>query len=671
MPALALCSPLAALAVPAYPGLIKQANPDGSAVEIRLHGDEFFSYATDARSQYIMEQDASGKWVVATRGGMQLTATADNIRMLREAEEADFSRASLSQPKGATLSDKDGRSIFPSTGSGNYLIVLIEYADTKFSMENPQAYYNDWFNKPNFQDGDIKISVHDYYNKVSTGKFMPNFIISPVVTLPGTSAYYVGSNGKYSLFTTAIRHALTQLNNQGFDFSRFDLDNNGVIDNIYFIYAGYGQADTGDKTTIWPHSSSFSGYYGGLQGGKYACSNELRGSHYYAKDGTKTGIGTFCHEFGHVLGLPDMYDPNYSADCDRLIPGDWSIMCNGSYLGDGCVPASYSAYDRWACRWMEYTPMRSDQEYTLQPLTTEAKAYRMMVPTSSSFSEYYIFENRTKEDIDLYIPGSGMLVWHVDWDYYVWSANRVNSTATHMRLTVQPPAGQNVSHANWPDNSAFGTLIAPGMDNQFVPFNNVTDNSWKPAVYNIKYDADSKKASFMFTEEFQSYEGTVTAHHGRKSLTETGLRIGWDALPDATGYIVNVKRRNTAGSEFYVDGYNNKLVTASEIDVNESEAMMKQEHQYTIRVSGPAMPSSKVYTSPWFKPIDADVYVPGAVEGIYTDLNNEVSVNGSDIIAPAGAHVYNMAGVETGTTGLAAGIYIVRVANQAVKVIVR
>lgn len=663
---MALCSPLASLAVPAYPGIIKQSNPDGSTVEIRLRGDEHFSYATDASGQWIMEQNDNGYWAIATRGGRQLAVTAENIEMLQAAEEANFSRAGIVPLGRYAQLGPDGRSEFPCTGSGEYLIVLLEFSDTKFSMDDPQAYYNDWFNKEGFVDGDIQLSAFDYYKKVSNGLFTPKFVVSPVISLNGTSAYYVGGN-KYARFSTAASSALRQLVLNGFDLTRFDLDNDGIIDNIYFIYAGYGQADTGDVNTIWPHASSISGSYGGKSAGRYACSNELRGSHYYKKDGTKSGIGTFCHEFGHVLGLPDLYDPNYAAACSAIIPGDWSIMCNGSYLGDGCVPASYAAYDRWACRWLEYSELTDGGTHTLKPLTTEAKAYRLSAPTANGADEYFIFENRTKEDIDTYIPNSGLLVWHVDYDGVIWRSNRVNSTATHPRCTLMPPDGMSIANGQWPTTGAYGAIISPGLPNSFTTYNSL-NGEWTPSVTQIAYDSNSKTASFRYDATPLAFDAVADVKYGIEE-GQLGFRVYWQPVEGATGYIVTVTRRNSSGSTFNVDNYLNTLVTDTDIKVNESSAMMAQEHQIVVRVMKDGMPSSKEYVSEWIKPNEMSEYE--SVGFIADDKDVTFGVENGNIIAPEGSKVFNMAGIETGTQNLPAGVYIVVYKNKTAKLLVR
>ena len=307
LPLLALGMPLLSNAVPAYPGVIGSTNPDGSVVEIRLHGDEYFSYATDAEGVNILERNSEGYWVQAMRNGAPLLNVPADIERLQQ----ESSNLTTREGNRFARVGEDGRSLFPTQGSNRFLIVLMQYRDTKFSMEDPQAFYTRWFNEENFQHDDLNHSARDYYMAASNNIFQPTFDVSPVVTLPKTSKYYVGGN-KYSLFSEAIRVSLATLDNNGFDFTPYDADNDGKIDNVYFIYAGYGQADTGDTNCIWPHKSDMSYYglrYDGLLMTAYACSNELRGSqHYNTKDGALEGIGTFCHEFGHVLlGLGDEY----------------------------------------------------------------------------------------------------------------------------------------------------------------------------------------------------------------------------------------------------------------------------------------------------------------------------------------------------------------------------
>lgn len=671
LPVLAMCSPLAALAVPAYPGLIRQQSPDGSVVEIRLQGDEYFSYATDASGQWLMKADENGRYAIAMQNGARVAATAENIEALRaEMEPAAVQRLGTGG-RYARL-DTDGRSLFPTVGQGNkFLVVLLEYKDVKFTMSDPVDYYTRWLNQVGFNEGDLHVSAYEYFSENSYGKFKPNFVVAPKVTLPKSSKYYVGS-GKYALFSLAISTALDELESNGFDFSQFDVDNDGKIDMVYFIYAGYGQADTGDTNTIWPHKSDMSAYglrYDGKLLSLYACSNELRGgSHYYSKDLVKEGIGTFCHEFSHVLGLPDLYDPNYSSSTEAQLPGDWSLMCNGPYLDDSRTPPGYSAYDRWVCRWMEYTDLTSGQEHNLPALGDSPVAYRLKVPTTNGKTEYYVFETRYKERWDAFLPQSGMLVWHVDYDESVWNSNRVNSTAGRARCTVIPPVGCHINQAAWPASGVYGNFIATGFPNALVPANSYNQSSFKFAISPIVFNAGEKKTTFRYEQNpvlYSEVPNNVNAWRNTDA-GQKGFNVNFTAPDGATGYLVTVERRNSSGNVFTVDGYDNRRIESTFFTVNESEAMMAQPHRVQIRAIGPMLPSSAVYDSGFT--INPATLAVGTVTA--DDLRNDIRVENGRIIAPEGAVVRNMAGMTVNPEAIPAGIYLVTLGSQTVKVLV-
>ncbi len=673
LPILAMVSPLASLAVPAYPGLLTVKNPDGVAVQIKLHGDEYFSYATDAEGKLIYERNIDGAWQVAQRNGVVLTATAENIEMLRAEEMSIPGRQQMfdlnnGQGRYARLGP-DERSMFPCSGEGDFLVILLAYRNTPFSMEDPQAFYTRWFNEKDFTYGDLKGSARDYYMSVSGGKFKPNFVVAPVVTLPKSSSFYVGSN-KYANFAAAISTAVQTLDQQGFDFSRFDMDNDGKIDNIYFIYAGYGQADTGDTETIWPHKSSMENYRITLDGKlltAYACSNELRGSaHYYNKDGVKAGIGTFCHEFGHVLGLPDLYDPAYSVSTEAQIPGDWSLMCNGPYLNDGITPAGFSAYDRWVCRWMEFEEMKGGNTYTLNPLSEEMKAYRLNVPTTDGGSEFFIFESRSKTGYDAYLPGNGMLIWHVDYDEGIWNQNRVNSTAGRPRCSVVIPDGMNVARSMWPSGSTiYGQCISPGLPNELKPFRNYNASMFTPTISDISYDANTRQSTFKYKDDAVAFDGVINDVKVWRNDEQKGFNVDWTPVQGATGYIVTVKRYNSTGASFIVDNYENKLISGTSIVIREDLPLMNQQHIVSVRAYGD-LPSTRLY--------ETEKFVPATLGVGEVGFENAEMVYGTrgGIVAPEGSQIYTLAGMQVTAEQLPAGIYLVRTpSGKTVKVVVR
>jgi M6 family metalloprotease-like protein len=652
------------------------SNPDGSRIELRLVGDEYFSYATDLDGVNIYEKNSDGFWVKATLNGAELLNVPTDIERYRKSRNADTTPA-YAPANVAKYADVDanGQSKFPTLGDNHFLIVLMQYSDVKFSMDDPQEYYTNWANQENFEIRDHKGSARDFYVKTSDGKFTPTFDVSPVVTLPYTSSYYVGGN-KYARYYLAIQTALDTLDANGFDFSIYDADNDGYIDNIYFIYAGFGQADTGDTSTIWPHKSNLSYYgwsYDGKTFGAYATGNELAGqTHYYNKDGAIDGVGTFCHEFGHVLGLPDLYDTEYKSTTDADLPGDWTTMCNGTYNNDGLTPPEYTAYEKWVCKWIDYEVIE-DGHYSLESLARNARGIKLPILRSNGTSylanEYYVFETRNKEGWDAYLPGEGMLIWHIDFSQSIWTSNTVNNTAGRPRCTIQRPSGNTVAKGAWPGSGIYGNFLAPGYTNSFSPNGNA-GAVFQPSVTNITYadgvtDFDYQNGALEYSEVASNLN-----YCKRESPNDTkGFILRWDAAPEATNYAITIRRYNSSGNSFVVDNYNEKTVgNVLECLVNESEAMMKQSHTITIRAIN-GIPSSEVLTVEGLVPTNFSDYTSGVAEIVADDA--EIYGAEGRVVAPVAAKVYNLSGMETTKENLPAGIYLVRYANKTVKVVVK
>lgn len=459
--------PLLMSARPAAPGLRTVVNADGSTVELRCFGDEHFDYYTDASVSTVMELDASGNWKPAMRDGRVLRPVRSDLLLLQG--ELTPNPAAQMKTRMAPIDKYTGRTSFPTLQKDVHsLVVLIEFSDTKFTVPDVRQAIDDMLNKPGYDAYLSNGSARDYYEASSAGQFTPIFDVVGPVTVSDLSSYYVGRNGKNEAgqtlwgagrcgrFGEAIQEALGQLDEE-IDFSKYDYDGDDDIDTVFFFYAGYGQADSGKTTTVWPHQADFSSYcfdgYGSLgleqlyldgkRVGPYACSNELN---FKVPAGHSQpwldGIGAFCHEFGHVLGLPDLYDTvdQYStADT----PGAWSIMDTGSYSGNSTCPPLFSAYERWACRWLEFDDpvvnkadgtivLGDDGFVTVPSLAKENKAVRLgLVKYRPGYpvyeDEFYVCETRQKSGWDAELPDEGMLIWHFAFDYSLWRANSVNS----------------------------------------------------------------------------------------------------------------------------------------------------------------------------------------------------------------------------------------------------
>lgn len=443
---------LSAQAVVARPGLISYRQPDGSTVEIRLQGD-FRSHRAYTSDGYLLTTDSDGFYVFATCGEDGMPAPTSiravnpelrtpemllEISRLNQSEITDaFGRldkvARKNKPamrKGVGLFDDT----YPVTGNQKGLVILVEFPDVPFSS-TPDAhdYFTRMLNEEGFSDNGATGSARDYFVHNSDGQYTPDFDVYGPVVLSHEMSYYGKNASEYELDIHAYEIIIEgcELLDDEIDFSQYDRDGDGVIDNVYVYYAGYGEADGGPSDTIWPHSynityCTYKDYtFDGVKLDRYACSNEI--DYIF---GRTDGIGTFVHEFGHVMGLPDLYDTDTYTS---FTPGAWSVMDVGSYNNQSRTPPCYSSFEKNALGWIDPIVLDKDGDYTLEPFPSSGKAY--IVKTDNE-NEFFLFENRQQEGYDKYIPGHGMLIWHIDYDKRTWTDNSINNDPKHQRVDI-------------------------------------------------------------------------------------------------------------------------------------------------------------------------------------------------------------------------------------------
>ena len=435
---------LSGYCVPAMPGLLRAMQPDGSTVSIYLQGDEYNSsaYSSDG---YLLTSDDEGYYVFATLDKEGLPVATDmreiNPEMRSEAVNARLRAIdkqkvieawARQQEKAEGMMRRGGPGLsktrFPSLGEQRALVILVEFQNRSFFVENPNDYFTRMLNEEGFSDDDGTGSARDFFLQGSAGNFSPHFDVYGPVLLPEDGQYY-GENigGRQDANVSHMIIQACDLLDDTVDFSIYDNDKDGYIDNVYVFYAGYGEADGGGSNTIWPHSYDIIyplHFYDGVKLEHYACSNEYQA--YYKKP---VGIGTFCHEFSHVLGLPDLYSTNYG----RVFgPDSWDLEASGSYNNNTRTPPTFSAFERYALDWLQPVTLEPG-EYELPHILDSNLAY--IVPTSKR-NEYFILENRQQAGFDSFIPGHGMLVWHIDYNYNIWLANSVNNNPDHQYVDI-------------------------------------------------------------------------------------------------------------------------------------------------------------------------------------------------------------------------------------------
>lgn len=540
------------LAVPAKRGIWHNISVAGGTVRAELAGDEFFSYYTTDTGRCYALNTTSGLYEPVDLAAMKQKAAT----MRGTANKQRANRAAAYKKQGAAR----------VSGQKKGLVILVEFKDKNFSSADAQALYNDVLNAENYKNPDLGFvgSVRDYFRDQSNGQLLMDFDVVGPVQLPNSYAYYGANNGILGsdehpdeMVEFACKAVADEVN-----FSDYDWDSDGVADQVCILYAGRGEASGGDTNTIWPHEGELSNYgktleVDGIRINTYACSCELDAK------GTIDGIGTFCHEFSHCLGIPDMYDTGNSGNYGMY---RWDLMSYGNYNGDSFVPAAYTSYERWLAGWLEPVELKEDIDISgMKALTDGGLAY--IIYNDGNHNEYYLLENRQKTGWDAALPGDGLLVTHVDYDADAWNNNNIN-TGNHQRFT--PIAADNSLVADDEDcaGDAFPYNGNNSLTNSTTPaatlYNKNTDGSYymnKQLTDIARHDDGTMSFSFKvmndklqpdadgtwFFESFGNCAG-VGANDGKWGNATTG-GYPTDFNPDNSGWESSNANNMTPGNE--------------------------------------------------------------------------------------------------------------------------
>ncbi len=687
LPILAFAMPAMMNAVPANPRIRTITNPDGSEIRVRVHGDEHFHFMSDPEGSRILERDARGFVVDAVRDDLKLKLNSQNINLLRsetlaKAPVLGATRSASVMQKMAML-NTEGRTTYPTIGKGNRsLVVLVEFEDTPFTVKDPKDYYTRMLNQSGFDEYGGCGSALDYYLDASHGLYAPQFDVYGPVKVSKNAKYFKDNSS--GAMATLISESLTQLHEAGeIDFSNYDLDNDGTVDTVFFFYAGYGAADS-DTETIWPHQSNYRNFvnyfdvpflnFDGKAIGPYACGNELAGYNPETKkdpwkDGSEPwvdGIGTFVHEYGHVLGLPDLYDVDGSA-ANVVTPGKWDVMDVGSYNFNGCRPPLFSAYEQWVCRWLEFVDVEDGNCYELPALGNSENpvAARIRIPASVSSTdfqpEYFIIEARDNSSWDSCFPKSGLMVWRINYNKNNWMNNTVNTRN-----------GSNVEiiYANGKNNPVFSSgAIYPGGNVALTPSKDYP--LWEsPTISGIRYNADSKVGGFDYNNT--SVSDMVTVLHENPFAAPDGsnaFELVWDPVPGVDSYQLTVR---TAASKRIVSDFDGKDVgnVTSMLVSGISNTYWKLEMEAFVTCVAGGMPASSSSNVITFKPSELKQGTEGAVDAVW-GADVEISGGVGCVNAPEDALVFDIAGRKCRKESLPAGVYLVVYAGRSQKVLVQ
>ena len=486
---------VASFASKGWPYPITVSQPDGTQLTIRINGDANFNWVSTL-DNVVLKQVGNGYYIANIDANGMLTSSGT---LAHDADKRSSAEQSLckkqdvkafltvnTQPErlAATRGFTRGSipSFFPHTGSPRAIVLLVQFANRPFKVQ-PRKAFNQYLNSmaPRHQDfGNAENlntgSVKKYFSDMSGGKFTPQFDLYGPITMSKGAAYYGNGSSSMENYRELVAEACTMIDDS-LDFSKYDADNDGNVDLVYVIYAGYGESVSGIDSTLWP--KAFVCGTDIKKDGKYVrlagISNELNyrpNSKISSKSGLAiNGVGLFCHEFSHCMGLPDFYptvSPQWTTAggerdfdaYDNQGMEDWDVMDNGIYMNHGYSPTAYTAWEREKMGWITIETLTKEGKVELKSIDQGGKAYRIKNDNRADGKEYYIVENIQAKGWNYKLPASGMMVSHVEYDPRAFSVfyggdNSVNNLKKHPRMTIVPADGYlPSSYRKVPNSSA-------------------------------------------------------------------------------------------------------------------------------------------------------------------------------------------------------------------------
>ena len=594
--AFALMGIASGFAAKAHTALTTITQSDGSQLTIRLHGDEHFSWYSTA-DDVLLVQVGSNYYVAQVEEDGTLKATpqlAHNAGERGTVEEQVINNQD--KEKFLNLLNAEPQALakpivtvtpayFPHTGSPKALVILVEFQDVKFKTSDPVATFTHYLKGAgedapeannayvtNVTKGMVNHgSVSQYFNDMSQGKFTPQFDIVGPVTVKKNSAYY-GSNtgGTDANFKEMIAEACKNVSTN-VNFADYDQDNDGYIDLVYIIYAGYSESFGGNSADcLWPKSGSATFNepgtnnllkLDGKQIYRYGINNELNATPTVVNNQFNgmpllNGIGLFCHEFSHTMGLPDLYPTVEASRVDNQNPEYWDLMDGGEYTYNGYIPTPYSPWEMDVMGWTAPTELGDEaKQVNLDSYATSRTAYKI----NGENDEYLLIQNIQADGWWMGIAKAfktGMLVWRIDYPYQTVSlGNRLNNEIGKPNVMIVPADGDVISDYNhgdgkqWTDDQYKASLQGdpfPGTTNKTELLSVVLNKSTleKP-FYNIK-EADGV-ITFDYLKDFATgIDSPVIQQNQEKDtriFTLDGRYLGTDVSQLTKGvYIIGKKK---------------------------------------------------------------------------------------------------------------------------------
>ncbi|MEC8446560.1 MAG: M6 family metalloprotease domain-containing protein, partial [Candidatus Thermoplasmatota archaeon] len=432
----------------------------------------------------------------------------------------------------------------PSSGNITVAFIMVGFEDQDFQDEYDQDYFEDIA----FADSD---SMRDYFDEVSKGKLNIEGEVFGPYTLDGDAA-------EYSSGSSFVRDSV-EIADDDIYFPDFDA--------VMAIHSGPGGESSGDSNDIWSAhwpSITINTNDDDEDGNDHVIRRISQVPEYQLSNGERNPLGVWCHEFGHELGLPDYYDTDGSSEG----VGNWAVMAAGSWGNNGETPVYFSAYSRYWLGWDEPITVEDDvTNLVIEPVSEGGNIYKLPIPGNWSNSEqYFLLENRQQTRYDTYLPGEGLLIWHIDEEimFSKWSSNTVNNDEDHKGMDLEEADGNDDldSGANRGDNGdpyRSGSFTKDTYPNSLAY--NGSESGWK--IDNIEVDGDniildisflSKPHAIADADDAVVTEGEILQFYGNESWDEDGVIVNytWNFGDGKYNYTANPKHIFTENGEYNV-----------------------------------------------------------------------------------------------------------------------
>ena len=436
------------------------------------------------------------------------------------------------------LSQKNHLKGATTSGTKKYVCILIGFTDKAFTKT--KADFENLFNQIGYNTDGATGSVNDYYKENSYNQLNISVTVAGPYTAMHNMSYYGANDANgHDVNPQALVTDALILADPAINYAEFDNDRDGTVDGVFVIHAGYGEESGAADNTIWSHQSTVSSLtLDGMYIGNYSCSPELRG----VSGSGISRIGTICHELGHILGAVDFYDVNYTTEGKNDGTGNWDLMGNGVWNNNGVTPAHHNPYNKiFVYGWAVPKTIKVGDNIVMNDAEKFNNSF--FIINTATPNEFFLCENRQKQNFDSYIPGHGLVIYHIDGNY-INSSNYAINTGAHQGMYPVCANATNLPPASYGIINSDG-LPFPGAGNKtsFTDTTMPNSQSWSSAytyvpITGITENNTTKTISFS-SPVLPNRPVAPVAGPGA-NINSTGFDARWNPSTSSTGYRLDV-----------------------------------------------------------------------------------------------------------------------------------